>query len=64
MSAEVLSRGAWSLDVGLTGHREGILAAGWETKAAGLDVGLQAGILADLSTNPAPTWWAGGTVRF
>lgn len=62
-SFEALSRGPWSLDVGATHKGEGILALGWEHKAGPMDVGVQAGMMGDLSTRPNLAWYAAATVR-
>ncbi len=61
ISAEVLSKGAFSLDAGLTDKREGLLALGYERGK----FGLQGGVIMDvMNRNLGRTWYAGGTVRF
>ncbi len=60
-SVELLSRGRWSVDAGVTDKREALAALGFERGK----FGLQAGGIMDLTSKARPrTWFAGGTVRF
>ena len=61
VTAKVLTKKAFSLDLGLTDKREALAAIGYEKGKWGL----QAGALMDIvRRNQGPTWYAGGTVRF